>query len=190
MKKHVTNYRNFRNIVKINAMNRERLTSIFEKNHPKTPMTEDESKMTIRILMSEEPELLKDINDVDKNSEIYKHFEPIINGFQMRVFLSRLEHHAKLKISFGAFLMIAIHLDSAGTAVMYAYYLFHKKHPADKFIDITKVTLELFPWGFFSEKQLDEMWKEQKVKADDGLDECTCCGAPDNLLDYVEFWEK
>jgi hypothetical protein len=94
-----------------------------------------------------------------------------------------------MKISLGAFLMIAIHLESAGIAVMYAYYI-SQKLPKNSFIDIDEASTKLFPWGFFSEEQLNAMWDAQKVRPDDGLDECTCYGAHDNLLDYVEFWEK
>ncbi len=174
---------------KRNTMNKERLTSIFDKYHPNTPMTEGENMFTIRLMFSTDENLRKDINEIDKESEIYKYFEPLINGFQMQVFLKRLEHLAKMKISLGAFLITAIHLESAGSAVMYAYYMFHKL-PKNCFIGIEEVGTKLFPWGFFSEEQLKAMWSEQKVKLEDSLDECTCYCAPDNLLDYKEFWEK
>jgi hypothetical protein len=170
-------------------MNKQRLTDIFNKNRPGTPMTEDETRFSIHLMMSRDENLLKDINEADKESELYKHFEPLIKGFQMQIFLKRLEHLAKMKISLGAFLMIAIHLENAGSAVMYAYYIFNKL-PKNCFIGIEEVSAKLFPWGFFSNEQLEKMWDEQKVKIEDGLDECTCYGAPDNLLDYAEFWEK
>jgi len=139
--------------------------------------------------MSKDGELQKDVNELDKESEIYKHFKPMIDAFQLQVFLKRLEHMAKLKISLGAFIMIAQHLNSPGDAVMYAYYMFHKL-PANCFVGIEEVSVKLFPWGFFSEEQLKAIWDAQKVRVDDGLDECTCYGAHDNLLDYVEFWQK
>ena len=189
MRKIVTIFKNIRIIAKRNAMNKERLTSIFDKNRPNTQMSEDETKFFFTIMLSKDENISKDINEIDKTSEIYKHFEPLTNGFQMQIFLKRLEHLAKMKISLGAFLLIAIRLESAGSAVMYSYYIFHKL-PKNCFIGIDEVTMKLFPWGFFSEEQLKAMWDEQKVKLDDGLDECTCYGAPDNLLDYVEFWEK
>ncbi len=170
-------------------MNKERLTSIFDKNRPSTAMDEDLTNFFLSIMLSKDENLAKDINEVDKESEIYKHFEPLIKGFQMQVFLKRLEHLAKMKISLGAFLLIAVHLESAGAAVMCAYYTFHKL-PKNCFIDVNQVSTKLFPWVFFSKEQLNEMWDEQKVRPDDGLDECHCYGAPDNLLDYVEFWEK
>jgi len=170
-------------------MNKQRLTDIFDKNRPGTEMDKDETTLFFNIYMSKDKIFSEDINEVDKSSEIYKHFEPIVKAFQMQVFLKRLEHLAKLKISFGAFIMIALHLNNAGDAVMHAYYLFHKL-PKNSFVGVDEVAKVLFPWGFFSEEQLHEIWDEQKVRVDDGLDECTCYGAPDNLLDYAEFWEK
>jgi hypothetical protein len=170
-------------------MNKQRLIDIFEKNHPHTQMSENEMILFLTIIMSRDKIFDKDINEVDKTSEIYKHFEPIVNGFQMQIFLKRLEHIAKLRISFGAFIMIAFHLNNPGDAVMYAYYLFHKL-PKNSFVGVDEIANVLFPWGFFSEEQLHKMWDEQKVRDDDDLNSCTCYGVHDNLLDYVEFWEK
>lgn len=170
-------------------MNKERLTDIFDKNRPSTEMGEEEMRIMMHMMLSKDPELSSDINELDKESEAYKQLKPLINGFQMQIFLKRLEHLAKMKISLGAFIILAQHFDSPGIAVMYAYYLFHKL-PKNSFIGINEVAMTCFPWGFFSEEQLARMWEEQKVRPDDGLDGCHCYGAPDNLLDYAEFWEK
>lgn len=170
-------------------MNKQRLIDAFEQNKPLTPMSEQESRIMINLMFSTDSALSTNINELDKNSEIYKHFEPLIKGFQMQIFLKRLEQLAGLKITLGAFIMIAQHLNSAGDSVMYAYYLFNKL-PANSLIGINEVSEQLFPWGFFSDEQLEKIWDTQKVRKDDGLDECTCYGAHDNLLDYVEFWKK
>ncbi len=170
-------------------MNKQRLIDAFTKNAPKTQMSEEETIIMIKIMLSKEPEFSCDVNELDKNSEVYKHFEPLINGFQMQVFLKRLEHLAKLRISLSAFIAIALHLESAGDAVMYAYYLSYKL-PKNSFVGIQEIVDVLFPWDFFSKEQLNAIWDEQKVRSDDDLDECTCCGAHDNLLDYIEFWES
>jgi hypothetical protein len=152
-------------------------------------MSEQETKIMINLMLSTDAALSTDINELDKKSKLYKHFEPLIKGFQMQIFLKRLEHLANLRITLGAFIMIAQHLNSAGDAVMYAYYLFHKL-PANSLIGANEVSEQLFPWGFFSAEQLEKIWDIQKVRKDDGLDECTCYGAHDNLLDYVETWKK
>lgn len=170
-------------------MDKQRLIDAFTKNTPRTQMSEEETMIMMKLMLSKEPEFSCDVNELDKNSEVYKHFKPLINGFQMQIFLKRLEHLAKLRISLSAFIAIAQHLESAGDAVMYAYYLSHKL-PKDSFVGIQEIAGILFPWGFFSKEQLNAIWDEQKVREDDGLDECHCYGAHDNLLDYVEFWEK
>ena len=131
-------------------MNKERLTSIFDKNRPSTAMDEDLTNFFLSIMLSKDENLAKDINEVDKESEIYKHFEPLIKGFQMQVFLKRLEHLAKMKISLGAFLITAIHLESAGSAVMYAYYMFHKL-PKNCFIGVKKFN-KILSLGFLFER--------------------------------------
>jgi hypothetical protein len=170
-------------------MNKERLIEAFKKNRPSEPMTEEETTFFFNIFMSKEPEFSNDINELDKESELYKHFKPLINGFQMQIFLKRLEHLTTLRITFGAFLLIALHLESAGSAVMHAFYLHHKL-PLNTLVTTTHISMELFPWRFFSEEQLSRIWDAQKVRPDDGLDGCHCYGAPDNLLDYVEIWNK
>ena len=66
----------------------------------------------IHILMSKDPELSCDVNDLNKESETYKQLKPLIDGFQMQIFLKRLEHVAEMKISLGAFIILAQHFDS------------------------------------------------------------------------------
>jgi hypothetical protein len=139
-------------------------------------------------MSSKDPNVGRDIHEVDKSSEIYKHFKPIIDAFQMQVFLNKLEHLTTLRITLGAFLMLVFHLETAGHATMYAYYL-HLKLPENALIGTGDIS-SIFPWGFFSDKQLHSIWSLQKVRHDDELDECTCCGAHDNLLDYIETWKK
>lgn len=169
-------------------MNKQRLISAFELNRPHTPMAEEETRLALILMTSKDININTDINEVDKSSDIYQHFEPLINAFQMQIFLKRLEQLTTLRITLGAFLMIAQHLYSAGSAVMHAYYL-HIKLPANTLVGITEVSMELFPYGFFSDEQLSTIWDAQKVRHDDELDRCTCCGAPDNLLDYIETWK-
>lgn len=169
-------------------MNKQRLISAFEANLPQTPMSEEETRLALFLMTSKDSNINCDINEVDKSSEIYQHFKPLIDAFQMQVFFKRLEHLTSLRITLGAFLMIAQHLNSAGSAVMHAYYL-HTKLPANTLVGVTEVSMQLFPWGFFSDEQLKTIWDAQKVRQDDKLDVCTCYGAHDNLLDYIEIWK-
>lgn len=170
-------------------MNNQRLINAFESNPPNTPITEEEFRIGIYITMSDDVNLGCEINSLDEESEVYKHFKPMIKGFQMQIFLKRLELLAGLKITLGAFIMVAQHLNSAGDAVMYAYYL-SRLFPKGSLIDVDGITMKAFPMGFFSEEQLKNIWDAQKVRPNDGLDECHCYGAHDNLLDYVETWKN
>jgi len=169
-------------------MAKNRLIEIFEKHIPSTQMSEEEMMVLMNLLLSKDEEFKKPIEELDKTTELYKHFKPLLEGFQMQVFLSRLKHMTSLRITLGAFIVIAQHLNSAGSSVMHVFYL-HNKLPANTLVSVEVISMKLFPFGFFSEKQLNDIWDEQKVRADDGLDECTCVGAHDNLLDYKEMWE-
>jgi len=169
-----------------------RVAKLFEDNKPDTPMSEEEMRVMMGILLSKEPELKKAIDDLDKESEIYKHFKPLIDGFQLQVFLGRLKHVAKMRITLGAFILIAQHLESAGVAVMYAYYCWLKLAP-HTLITTEVVAENLFPWGFFSEEQLNKIWDAQKLtpkdKAEGALTAIMFDGS-DNLIDFQQSWEK
>lgn len=166
-------------------MNKQKLIDIFEKHNPRTPMSEDESNLMINIMMSKDPSLSIDITEMDKKSENYQHFKPIIESFQAQVFLSRLKHMTSLKISLGALLILMNYMESPGKVVMFVFYLFYKL-PANKLIDVNTI-IELFPWGFFSEEQLNEIWNAQKVGKEES-EGFSCIGAPDNMIDYLETW--
>lgn len=69
-------------------MNTEKVVMAFADNHPRTEMTEDGIKVLMSFLLSDEPEFKKEIHELDKTSEVYKHFKPIIESFQIKVFLN------------------------------------------------------------------------------------------------------
>jgi hypothetical protein len=166
---------------------KERLKEIFVKHTPCTPMDNEEMMVFMKLLLSKDEAIGTDIYELDKSSEIFKHFKPLLEGFQMQVFLSRLRHMTTLKISLGAFIAIAQHLLSAGSAVMHVYYL-QSKLPENTFITLDVVSRELFPMGFFSEEQLNRIWEEQKTNRDE-TEGMSCVGSHDNLLDYAECWD-
>jgi hypothetical protein len=166
-------------------MNKQKLIDIFEKHTPSTPMTEDETMVMMNLLMSKDKNFTCDLNEIDKESEIYKHFKPLIESFQARVFLSRIKALTSLKISLGALIILMHHMESAGKAVMLTFYLYYKL-PMNTLVTV-ETFAELFPWGFFSEEQLNKIWDAQKVGRDD-REGFTCIGAPDNTIDYLESW--
>lgn len=182
-------------IIKTAAMNR--IAKLFEDNQPNTEMSADEMRMMMGILMSNEPAFTTPVDELDKDSEIYKHFKPLLDGFQLQVFLTRLKHVAKLRITLGAFILIAQHLESAGTAVMYVYYLWLKLKP-HTLITTNVLCEDLFPWGFFSTEQLNSIWSAQKITAEERelrkKSELTLTpvmfDGSDNLIDFQESWIK
>lgn len=167
-------------------MNKQELIDIFEKHTPSTPMSEDETMTMFSIMMSKDPNLSCDLNEIDKNSEVYQHMKPLIDSFQAQVFLSRIKALTSLKISLGALLILIHHMESAGKAVMLTFYLYNKI-PENTLVTVETIG-EVFPWGFFSDEQLNKIWDAQKVRTDDRKD-FTCIGAPDNMIDYLETWK-
>ena len=83
-------------------MNKQKLIDIFEKHNPRTQMSTDETMTMFNLLMTKDPNLTCDLNEIDVESEIYKHFKPLIKAFQSQVFLSRLKALTSLKITLGA----------------------------------------------------------------------------------------
>ena len=100
--------------------------------------------------------------------------------------MKRLESFTTIKMTLGAFAILMQHIPSPGAGVMYAFYM-HNKLPENTLVTV-ETFAELFPWGFFSEQQLSEIWSAQKVRTDDSKG-FACVGAPDNMIDYVEIWK-
>jgi hypothetical protein len=182
-------------IIKTTAMNR--VAKLFQDINPDTVMSEEEMRVMMGIMLSKEPALKQSIDDLDKESEIYKHFKPLLDGFQLQVFLTRLKHVAKMRITLGAFILLAQHLESAGSAVMYAYYCWLKLAP-HTLITTDVVAEDLFPWGFFSDEQLNSLWDAQKITTEErelrkkGKINLTpiMFEDSDNLIDFRQSWEK
>lgn len=167
-------------------MNKQKLIDIFESHNPNTSMDEGETMLMFKIMVSKDPNLSCDLDEIDKESDVYKHMKPLIEAFQAQVFLSRLKHLTTLKMTLGALTILMHHMETAGSAVMHAFYLFYKL-PENTLVTIDKFG-DVFPWGFFSPEQLNEIWDAQKVNTDDRKG-FKCIGAPDNMIDYLEIWK-
>jgi hypothetical protein len=165
-----------------------RIDEIFKKHTPSTEMDADEAKVFMNILFSKDPVMETDIDDLDKESELYKHFKPLFEAPQIKVFLIKIKYLTSLKISMGAFMIFSMCIENFGQATMHAYYL-HSKLPANTLVTLKHIGESLFPMGFFSESQLKQIWDEQKTNRKEAAG-LTCIGAFDNLLDYKEMWEK
>ena len=168
-------------------MERNKLISIFDKHNPQTAMSEDETMFMMNAMLSDDPNYSCNIYDIDKDSELYTHFVPLLESFVAQVFLARIKTMTSLKMSLGALVILMHHIESPGSAVMYCYHL-HNKISENTIVTADKLA-EAFPWGFFSDTQLKEIWEAQKVKKDD-REGYKCVGAPDNMIDYLEMWKE
>ena len=95
-------------------MNKKKLIEAFEKHNPRTPMTEDETKIMMTLMMSKNIQFSTPIDELDKESEIYKHFKSLIDSFQGQVFLKRLQTFTSLKMTLGAFVPNIMVIGSSG----------------------------------------------------------------------------
>lgn len=158
------------------TVGKQKLIDIFKKHRPNTQMSEDETRFMINVMLSKDEKFDVEVSLVDKGT--YNQFETLINSFQGKVFLKRLEVMTSLKISISAFIIMMHHFNNVAQVVMYAWYLNHKL-PANTLIVMDTIG-EVFSLGFFSEEQLNQIWKEQKQKPD---------GGSDNLIDDFKVWE-
>lgn len=130
------------------------------------------------------------INKTEKFNEIIstKH-EMLIEAPQLKVFVMRIEFLTSLKLTFGALLMIGLHIETFGDAVLYAYYL-HRKCNPDETLTVDNLSMNIFPWGMLTKEQKHEMWDIQKVTSDEMKGQQAIGYGIDNLLDYQITWEK
>jgi hypothetical protein len=152
---------------------------------PEQPLTEENTMMFMQLMMSKDPKL-EELLTTD--NEMMQHNEMQVPN----IFLSRLQSLSTLKITTGAAIAIFINLSSAGSAVMYAYYL-HRKCAPDSTVTLDTITKDLFPWGVISEKQMEELWDAQKLWSAEEEEEAAplqCYMVKDNLLDYVGTWKE
>lgn len=170
-------------------MNKEKISQFISELNPDSVLEDDVKRFFAELLLSGNQDLNTDLNDIDYNSEIYKNIEPVVNAMVPQIFISRLKNLTKLRITLGAFLGIASVMETPAEAVMYVYYL-HCKLPENTLIDLDMLMSEIFPWGFISKDDLNNLWELQKLGEEDDLSNYTCIGAPDNMLDYLEIWRK
>jgi hypothetical protein len=122
-------------------------------------MSVEEMEIFLLFHTSKDPTINFDIDELDKESEIYKHFKPIIMSFQGQILIKRLKVSANIKMSLSALIMLLHHMPNAGAAVIHSLYI-QNKLPENTLITLDTYTKRLFPWGNFSEEQLSEIWKE------------------------------
>jgi hypothetical protein len=145
----------------------DKVIEAFKVNQPCMELTEEDAKILMSFLMSKDDNLNIDINKLDKNSDLYLHFEPIIDSFVSRVFLKRVEVCTTLKISLGALIMLLLYMENPRNAVIYTYYLDYKLEP-NTLVTLDVLSRKALPWGVFTLEQLDNIWNamqpEKKIE--------------------------
>ena len=127
----------------------------------KIPMSEGESRYMLELCISDQ---------IDLEKIGYENLP-----FLIQLIIKRLAVFYTAQLDSKSILMIGEISKSAGNAVMYLTYIQYlckqkniKELSWEKFI-------ELFPFGFFSQSDLQDAWDCQKVEQE---------GFSDNLLDY------
>ena len=152
---------------------------------PDMPLTEENTMMIMQMMLSKNPEMDEHMTSED---EMLQHDQMVIP----KIFMSRLESLSTLKITKSAAIFIFVNLSSAGSAVLYAYYL-HRKCEPNSVVTINTLCEHLFPWGVMSEAQMEVLWEAQKLYGEEAQEEAEslqCYMVPYNLLDYIVTWKK
>lgn len=163
---------------------RERIINAFNNVHPDSELNQEELMVLYNIMVSSDAELNVVIDDLDVTTEIYEHFKPLIKSFPAQILLKRLEAFSTIKLTLGALISILLRADTPGAVVMYGFYIHNKLEP-DTVVTKELFSTKLFPWGYFSEKQLKELWDIQKLTKEERVLEIM-----NNGLDLKHIWTK
>lgn len=159
---------------------------LVDKTNPDKPMDEETMGIFLSMIMAEktDPKFMEVMTLEDESLKSDAMWVP-------KIFVSRLNELSTVRLTRAAAISIIVNLTSAGSAVMFAYYI-HRKCAPDSLV--TMETLgEIFPMGFFSEKQLEQLWEAQKLMSPESQEKAVhlgCYMVKDNLLDYVGTWKE
>ena len=88
-----------------------------------------------------------------------------------------------LEINDPALILICFLSDGIpGNIVMYLYFLKQQQLERKVPITVKEMAVSIFPFGFISKNGLSELWEEQKVVEENGLNR-----SRSNLLDLIDF---
>lgn len=163
-------------------MSIEKLQKAFDENQPRTELTKEQMISLMSIIMSKNPDFDVDVDTLDKESEIYKHFKPLLDEFVIQVFVTRIHKLTTHRVTLGVLIFLYEFLKNPAICVMYSFYI-DTKLAANTLITLKTLCENVFPWGMFSEEQLNTIWEAQKVRHGD-INGQQNFGADDNLMDY------
>ena len=158
----------------------KKFNTLIDSTNPDLPLNKEAMGILMGMLLE----------TTDKFNEIITLEHEILKSApQLNVFVMRVEGLTSLKLTLGALLMIGLHIETFGDAVMYAYYL-HRKCKANETLTVENLSMKIFPWGMLTKKQRRELWDAQKTDSDEMKDQKMVAYGFDNLLDYEITWEK
>jgi hypothetical protein len=144
---------------------KEKIDKAFKENVPETEMSSEDFRFLLKLLMNEDANLNIDLDELDKNSEIYKYFKSTIESFLAQIILTRIKHLTTLKMSLGALIGLLTFMENAGDCVVYTLYLQYKLEP-NSLVTLRVFCEEALPHGMFSREQLKNIWSILKSTDD------------------------
>lgn len=143
------------------------------------PMQEENTKFLLSITMMQqaiksgktEPGLIEELNKAKNANTACQIIETRLAGLGYNVHLLVL-------------IFLSTLIESAGEAVMYSHYMAYKaKKHGVKEIDLDFFCMHVFPWGFPTQNDLNEVWNGQKISR---IEELKGLIVGDNLLDKAD----
>jgi len=140
-------------------MKKKELLEMFNQNQPDTPMIADEATFMMNLLLIQDKDtrFSTDVDEIDLKSGDLNHFEPIIYSLLFKRFQKEIKSLGGIKMSLAASLVIMQHISNLKSLKVYSLYLYSKL-PDNTFVDLKNICEELFPWGFFSDEQIFEIY--------------------------------
>lgn len=152
------------------------LGNIFAEMHKarKVPMTEEQSRYMINILMSSNDgvdEMFKDMSSQFPFSGFFNRCSifPIKYEKKLLVWLALMTYETNI----GGMILVAYYTQWAANDLK-EKYITVKNEVEGGPLSLQTVTEKIFPYGIFDKETVHEFWDKQKVKAQ-----------PDNLVDHL-----
>lgn len=135
-------------------------------------MTKDETDTLLRAILAENQKL--EYDDYDKWVKSNDNMVAMIH--------KRIKYCHTYTASQTVVIFLAYLCDSPGMAVQYCNFIQYKCHQNKcVYVDMFVFSRNIFPWGFFTDADLQQMWDKQKAYDDNGSF---------NMLDNSRFMQS
>ena len=143
-------------------MDKNHLIEVFKNLNPCTPMDEVETLFLFNMMLNNTDNLNQEIDEIDKSCSEYIHFQLILESQLLCSFSKILSESAEIKFTCDVLLLLAFHINSIKDMEVYASYI-SSKLPYKTLVNLDIYCEKLFPWGFFSEDQINSLSQVLKV---------------------------